>query len=223
VVYNSRGYPTSTVPTDLADYSQEHSIADLKALMDHLGIDRTLLGGFSMGGSMVLNFALQYPERVRNLVLAGTGTGSADKAQFVKEFSAIAHRLERDGVRKAAESYLTGPTRIQLKRKSPEMWKKWHDDFVHLWSIGLAQTLRGVQLRRPTMYELEPRLRALRIPTLVIVGDEDTPAVDASRFLARTIPGAELEVLPGAGHTLNLEEPARFNAAVLQFLRKETP
>jgi len=103
------------------------------------------------------------------------------------------------------------------------MWKKWHDDFVHLSSIGLAQTLRSVQLRRPTMYELEPRLRALRIPTLVIVGDEDTPAVDASRFLARTIPGAELEVLPGAGHTLNLEEPARFNAAVLQFLRKETP
>ncbi len=102
------------------------------------------------------------------------------------------------------------------------MWQQWYQDFSELSGLGLAQTLRGVQLRRPTMYELEPRLRTLRIPTLVIVGDEDTPALDASRFLARSIPAAELEILPGTGHTLNLEEPARFNAAVLTFLRKET-
>ena len=72
------------------------------------------------------------------------------------------------------------------------------------------------------MYELEPTLRTLRVPTLVIAGDEDAPAIDASRFLARTIPGAEPKILPGTGHTLNREEPAKFNAAVLTFLRKET-
>ena len=69
------------------------------------------------------------------------------------------------------------------------------------------------------MYELEARLRELRLPTLVIVGGEDAPALGASRFLASTIPGAVLEVLPGTGHTLNLEEPSRFNTSVLAFLR----
>jgi pimeloyl-ACP methyl ester carboxylesterase len=73
-----------------------------------------------------------------------------------------------------AEDYLRGPTRIQLARKDAAMWQKFHADFVELSSVGLANTLRGVQLRRPTMYELEARLRELRVPTLVIVGEEDT-------------------------------------------------
>jgi pimeloyl-ACP methyl ester carboxylesterase len=220
LVYNCRGYPPSTVPSDLADYSQELSIEDLRQLLDHLGIERTALGGFSMGGSIALNFALTFPDRVRALILAGTGTGSADKQQFTREFGPVADRLEREGVQRVAEDYLRGPTRIQLLRKDPVMWRKFHADFVELSSLGLANTLRGVQLRRPTMYELEAGLRKLRVPTLVIVGDEDAPAVDASRFLAGTIPGARLLVLPGTGHTLNLEEPAAFNAAMLQFLRE---
>jgi pimeloyl-ACP methyl ester carboxylesterase len=98
------------------------------------------------------------------------------------------------------------------------MWTKFHTDFVELSSVGLANTLRGVQLRRPTMYELEPRLRTLRIPTLVTV-EEDAPALDASRVLGAAIPGAVLRTLPATGHTLNLEEPEAFNAAVLDFLR----
>jgi pimeloyl-ACP methyl ester carboxylesterase len=220
LVYNCRGYPPSTVPPDLADYSQEASIADLSQLLDYLGIQRTALGGFSMGGSIALNFALTFPNRVRALILAGTGTGSDDKQQFTRDFSPIADRLESEGVQRVAEDYLRGPTRVQLLRKNPVMWRQFHADFVELSSLGLANTLRGVQLRRPTMYELEARLRTLRVPTLVIVGDEDAPAVDASRFLSGTIPGARLQVLPGTGHTLNLEEPAAFNAAVLQFLRE---
>ena len=218
LIYGCRGYPPSTVPPDPASYSQELSIEDLRRLMEHVGVERPFLGGFSMGGSIALNFGLAHPGRVRALILAGTGTGSADKHQFAREFGPIADRLEREGVSKVAEDYLRGPTRIQLLRKNPAMWQKLHDDFVGLSATGLAHTLRRVQLRRPTMYELEDRLRGLRVPTLVIVGDEDTPALEPSRFLAATIPGAALTVLPRTGHTLNLEEPERFNAAVLEFL-----
>jgi pimeloyl-ACP methyl ester carboxylesterase len=219
LVYNSRGYPPSTVPDDVASYSQELSIEDLRQLMDHLGITRAFVGGFSMGGSIALSFGIAHPDRVRALVLAGVGTGSADKTQFTAEFGAIADRFEREGVHRVAEDYLTGPTRIQLQRKNRTMWEKFHADFVELSGKGLANTLRGVQLRRPTMYELEEKMRGLRVPALVIVGEEDAPAVDASRFLARTIPGATLVLLPGTGHTLNLVVPQKFNAAVLEFLR----
>ncbi len=218
IIYNSRGYPPSSVPPDLSSYSQEHSVADLRGLLDHLGIERAIVGGFSMGGSIALNFALRYPARVRALILAGTGTGSGDREEFVREFGALADRFEREGPREVAKSYLCGPTRIQLLKKNPAMWQKFHDDFVGLSGLGLAHTLRGVQLRRPTMYELKDGLEGLPVPTLVIVGEEDAPAIDASRFLAATIPGATLKILPATGHTLNLEEPEAFNRYVREFL-----
>jgi pimeloyl-ACP methyl ester carboxylesterase len=69
------------------------------------------------------------------------------------------------------------------------------------------------------MYELEAGLRTLRMPTLVLVGEEDAPALEPSRFLARTIPDATLTVFPRTGHTLQLEEPEAFNDAVLEFVR----
>jgi pimeloyl-ACP methyl ester carboxylesterase len=220
LVYNNRGYPPSTVPDDPAAYSQEHSIEDLRALLEHVGVERPVLVGFSMGGSIVLNFALRYPEGVRALVLAGTGTGSIDKAQNAREFGPIADRFLRDGPAKVGEDYLRGPTRIQLLRKNPTAWQKLYAEFSELSPTGMAYTLRGVQLKRPTMYELEAKLRTLAVPTLVLVGAEDTPALEPSRFLARTIPNASLEVLPATGHTLQLEEPAAFNAAVLGFVRR---
>jgi pimeloyl-ACP methyl ester carboxylesterase len=219
LVYNNRGYPPSTVPDDPAAYSQERSIEDLRQLLTHVGVERPVLVGFSMGGSIVLNFALAYPERVRALVLAGTGTGSVDKEQNARDFGPIADRLLAEGPAKVGQDYLRGPTRVQLLRKHPARWQKLYDDFSQLSPIGMAYTLRGVQLKRPTMYELEAGLRTLRMPTLVIVGEEDAPALEPSRFLARTIPDAKLIVLPKTGHTLQLEEPQAFNAAVLEFVR----
>ena len=220
LVYNWRGYPPSSVPADVSSYSQEFSIEDLRMLLDHLRIEQPRLLGFSMGGSLALSFALAHPTRVRALVLAGTGTGSADKRDFAREFGAIADRFEREGASRVAPEYLSGPTRVQLQRKDPARWHKLVTELGELSSLGLANTLRGVQLRRPTMYELESRLPEVRVPTLVIVGEEDTPALDASRFLAAKLPAATLKVLPGTGHTLNLEEPEAFNASVLEFLRR---
>jgi pimeloyl-ACP methyl ester carboxylesterase len=218
LIYNNRGYPPSSVPEDPDAYSQEHSIEDLQLLMEHVGIERPVLGGFSMGGSIALNFALRYPDRLRALILAGTGTGSIDKAQNARDFAPIADRFLDEGPAKVGEEYLRGPTRVQLLRKNPEAWQKLYAEFSELSPIGMAYTLRGVQLKRPTMYELEPQLRTLRVPTLVLVGEEDTPAFEPSRFLARTIPNATLEVFPKTGHTLQLEEPEAFNAAVLEFV-----
>ena len=219
LVYNNRGYPPSTVPRDPAAYSQEHSIEDLRQLLAHAAVQRPVLVGFSMGGSIVLNFALAYPERVRGLVLAGTGTGSIDKEQNARDFGPIADRFLKDGPAKVGEDYLRGPTRVQLLRKHPATWQRLYAEFSELSPVGMAYTLRGVQLKRPTMYELEAKLRTLAVPTLVLVGAEDAPALEPSRFLARTIPKATLQVLPATGHTLQLAEPDVFNSAVLAFVR----
>jgi len=219
ITYNCRGYPPSTVPADPALYSQGHSVRDLLGLLDHLGIPVAFVGGFSMGGAIALNFALDHPERVRALILAGTGTGSTDREQFVREYSPIADRLEADGPRAVFEEYYTRmATRIQLRRKDPATWREFAEEFASLSGRGLAYTLRGVQFERPTVYALEARLRRLRTPTLILVGEEDEPALEPSRFMHKVIPDSRLGIFPGTGHTLNLEEPARFNQAVLEFL-----
>ncbi len=219
VTYNCRGYPPSSVPRDPALYSQEQSARDLLGLLDHLKIASAYVGGFSMGGAIALSFALDHPERVRALILAGTGSGSTDREQFIREYSPIVARLESAGPRAVFDEYYTRmATRIQLRRKNPTTWNEFAEEFASLSGLGLAYTLRGVQFKRPTIYSLEARLRGLRIPTLILVGSEDEPALDPSRFMHKVIPNSKLLVFPGTGHTLNLEEPERFNEAVLEFL-----
>jgi pimeloyl-ACP methyl ester carboxylesterase len=83
---------------------------------------------------------------------------------------------------------------------------------------GSAMTLRGVQKSRPSLFDLEEQLKQLVVPTLVLTGDEDEPCLIPNVFLKRTIPSAALQILPNAGHTINLEDPDAFNGAVSDFL-----
>jgi len=88
---------------------------------------------------------------------------------------------------------------------------------------GIAHTAREVLSKRPSLYSLESHLRALRIPTLLIVGEHDDPCVDVHAFMARPLPGARNVVLPGLGHLTNLEAPDTFNALVREFLDEVQP
>jgi pimeloyl-ACP methyl ester carboxylesterase len=83
---------------------------------------------------------------------------------------------------------------------------------------GSALTMRGVQGRRPSIYDLEDSLRRMEVPVLIISGDEDDHCLQPGLFLKRMIPASGLAVLPKTGHTINLEEPAMFNMLVADFL-----
>ncbi len=85
-------------------------------------------------------------------------------------------------------------------------------------ALGSANTMLGVQARRPSIYDLEDRLRTLAAPTLIIVGDEDDHCLQPGLFMKRTIPASGLVVLPKTGHAVNLEEPDAFNQHVISFL-----
>ena len=78
--------------------------------------------------------------------------------------------------------------------------------------------MRGVQMKRPSVYELGAQMRRLEVPTLIMTGDEDEPCLEPAIFMKRKIRSSGLVVLPKAGHTINLEEPDAFNRAVLDFL-----
>ena len=172
-------------------------------------------------GSTALHFGFAYPQRARSLVIAGCGYGAApnQRQQFADEAEAAAKRFEQVSMAKAAEAYALGPTRVQFQNKDPRGWKEFVDQLGEHSSQGSACTLRGVQKLRPSLFELVEKMKTITAPTLVMTGDEDWPCLEPGLLMKRTIPTAALVVMPNAGHTINLEEPAAFNQHLADFFR----
>jgi pimeloyl-ACP methyl ester carboxylesterase len=219
ITYNARGYPPSDVPADGERYSQERARDDIRAVLDALKIEKGHIVGLSMGGFATLHFGFTYPTRARSLIVAGCGYGaSPDKReQFAAESEAAARKFEEVGMAKAAEGYALGPTRVQFENKDPRGWKEFHDQLAEHSAEGSARTMRGVQKRRPSLFDLVDKMTTITAPTLIMTGDEDWPCLEPALLMKRTIPTAALVVMPNAGHTINLEEPAAFNQHLADF------
>lgn len=219
IAFNARGYPPSDIPEDPAAYSQDRAVDDIRGLLDHLGVAKAHVCGLSMGGYATLHFGLRYPDRALSLVVAGAGYGSdaAHRERFRQDSELTARRFEEDNA-KACELYARGPTRVQFIDKDPVGWREFAAQLAEGSGQGRALTLRGVQMRRPSVYDLGDRLEKLEVPTLIVTGDEDEPCLEPAIFMKRRIPAAGLVIIPKAGHTINLEEPDTFNRAVLDFL-----
>jgi pimeloyl-ACP methyl ester carboxylesterase len=218
IAYNARGYPPSDVPPHVDAYSQQQAADDIKGVLDHLGIAKAHVCGLSMGGFATLHFGLSYPERALSLVVAGAGYGSDDPDGHRRDSELVARRFETEGMEKTGEFYAHGPARVQYLEKDPLGWREFADRLMAGSAQGHALTMRGIQMRRPTIYSLEARLTLLEVPTLIITGDEDEPCLEPAVFMKRKIPTSALVVLPKTGHAVNLEEPDAFNRAVLDFV-----
>jgi pimeloyl-ACP methyl ester carboxylesterase len=219
ITFNARGYPPSDVPEDGKFYSQERARDDIRAVLDALKIDKAHIVGLSMGGFAALHFGFTYPDRARSLVIAGCGYGAAPdkRAQFTAEAEAAAKQFEQVGMAKAAEGYALGPTRVQFQNKDPRGWKEFADQLAEHSTQGSARTMRGVQARRPSLFDLVDQMKTITAPTLIMTGDEDWPCLEPALLMKRTIPTAALVVMPNAGHTINLEDPIAFNAHIADF------
>jgi pimeloyl-ACP methyl ester carboxylesterase len=220
VTFAARGYPPSDVPEVVTAYSQDLAVGDAVAVLDHLGIDRAHVVGLSMGGFTSLHLGLRYPERARSAVAAGVGYGAHPDVRdsFRAEAEAIAAAYESEGSAAFASRYAVGPARVQFQNKDPRGWEEFARRLADHSSLGSANTMRGVQRERPSLYDLRDDLAAMTVPMLLIVGDEDEGCLDANLMLKRTIPSAGLAVLPRTGHTSNLEEGDLFGRLVLDFL-----
>ena len=219
ITYNARGYPPSDVPEDPARYFQARATADIKAVLDHLGIARAHIVGLSMGGFATLHFGLTHPGMARALVVAGCGYGAEPdrREQFRAEAEACAEALKRDGMAAFAAGYSLGPARVQFQNKDPRGHREFADMLAGHSATGSALTQLGVQRERPSLYDLEDKLEAVTVPTLIVTGDEDEPCLAPGIYMKRKIPGAGLAVLPKTGHTINLEEPETFNRLLTDF------
>lgn len=207
-----RGYGESTVVPGMT--TLETFARDIAGLLDHLDVERFVLGGLSMGGQIVMEFHRLFPHRVRGLLLADTFAAAETAAGKVAR-NELADRLLREGMSPYADEVLpkmVAPHNIEALPAVAE----------HVLSMmrnappeGAAAALRG-RAERPDYSDL---LTRVSVPTLVVVGSDDefTPVGDA-RFIHDSVPDATLEIVQGAAHLPNLERPAEFNAALADFL-----
>lgn len=218
ITYNHRGYPPSGVPKQAEAYTHEQLIEDLHQLLRALGVRQAHVGGLSMGANVALNFGLAHPELTKSLIIAACGSGTVDRERALAQTAANAEAYERDGIAALVRNFDTLPTRAVFKAKDPRGWAEFLRYASEHDAQACAHIARGVIMRRKTIFELEARLRTLRVPTLVMVGDQDEPCLEPALFMRRHLPHAGVVVLPMSGHTINIEEPALFNAHVAEFL-----
>jgi pimeloyl-ACP methyl ester carboxylesterase len=220
VAFNARGYPPSGVPSDPAAYSQDRATDDLTAVIRTLGLAPAHVVGLSMGAYAALHLGLRHPELARSLTAVGVGYGSAlgGRERFRAELEATAGRIRAEGMATMAAALSRGPARLSYAAKDPRGFGEFRARLAELPAEGAALTMLGVLRERPSLYDQEEEFRRLTLPTLLICGDEDDPALEPSLFLKRTLPAGALVVLPKTGHAANLEEPEAFNLAVLGFL-----
>lgn len=220
ITYSARGYTPSDVPKDVSAYSQENAVQDILAVMDAAKIERAHIVGLSMGGFATLHFGLTAPERALSLTVAGAGYAAekSTQEQMRTKSRATADQFEKIGAKELAKTYALGATRVQLQNKSPRGWQEFATQLGEHDSLGAANTMRGVQASRPSIYDFEAQLKNMQVPTLVINGDEDDQCIAPGIFLKKTIPACGLLMLPKTGHTINLEEPDWFNLFVADFI-----
>ena len=212
--YDHRGFGKSTMP--------EESFAlrdDLLAVLKHLGINKAALVGCSMGGATAIDFAIEHPEMVTALVPVGAGlSGWNDwSPESVKMFSAMMEMAKRGDSGAAfdlsARYWIDGPSR-DSSRVDPEYRAR---------AMGLYRESFSLEFFKRSETVLNPpavgRLKEIKCPTLVVIGDSDAPdLLKVARLLAEEVPGATMTTIENAAHLPSLEHPAEFNRLLNNFL-----
>jgi pimeloyl-ACP methyl ester carboxylesterase len=201
IVWDMRGHGSSDAPDDMNLYSEQIGVADMAAILDAVGADRAVLGGMSLGGYLSLAFHLVHPQRVAALVLVDTGPGYRNDE---------ARDNWNGWVERRAQELERGQTRAD---SSPELAQA-----VHQHPEGLPRAARGVMAQKDA--RVITSLDSIAVPTLVIVGADDTDFLAGADYMNRHIANSRKVVIDNAGHAANMDQPEGFNAAVRELLEQ---
>ena len=205
ITWDMRGHGGTECLPDQSRFSQSETVADMAALLEHLGIERAVIGGHSLGGFMSLAFHVTHPTRVQALYLQGCGPGyrsAVSRHAWNERAENRARTLEAGGL-----AALGGGAEVKASRQRS--------------AEDLARAARGI------LSQVDSRvidsLRSILVPTLIVIGDGDTPYLAGAGYMAEHIPGARQVVIDGAGHGVNVEKPDRVTALLREFLDSLSP
>jgi pimeloyl-ACP methyl ester carboxylesterase len=201
IVWDQRGHGSSDAPEDMERYTEQISVADMAAILDAAGADRAVLGGMSLGGYLSLAFHLVHPQRVAALVLVDTGPGYRNDDARGK-WNAWVERRARELER--------GEGRADPSAEVAQA--------LHAHPEGLPRAARGVMAQKDA--RVIASLDSITVPTLVIVGAQDTDFLAPADYMHRKISNSRKLVIDNAGHAANMDQPETFNAAVRALLEQ---
>ncbi len=213
------GHGASDAPTDAARYAASEQVADLLTLLDTLAVERTVLLGYSMGGRLALHLALTAPERVSCLIVESATPGITDPVERATRQQAdeeLARAIEEHGLHWFANYWDSLPLFASRHRLPESMQSRLRTQWLTQRPQGLAASLRG--FGTGTMPPVWGQLQNLRCPVLVIVGALDERYVTLGRAMVTELSQGTLVIVPDAGHTVHLERPQHFVAAIEAFL-----
>src|SRR6266566_284760 len=218
VRYDIRGFGDSgMIKNGMEPYSMERY---LHSLLQFLGIEKTYMLGLSMGGSLAIDFTLQYPEMVDALITVGAGLSGSEeddpeelKAKFAEMDEAFKNGDIARSVEISLQIWTDGPNRTP-QQVDPQVRERVRAMTTHNFERGDDEDVRPQHLEPPAA----GRLSEIHVPTLIIVGDQDVELIlTIADTLEKGIVGAKKVIIKGTAHHLNMEKPGDFNRAVIEF------
>jgi 2-succinyl-6-hydroxy-2,4-cyclohexadiene-1-carboxylate synthase len=215
------GHGESDAPDDPGRYAMPRVAADIAALLDQLGVERAHLAGYSMGGRLALYLALASPERWRSLILESSSPGLAtagEQAERAAGDEQLAAFIEAEGIAAFVDYWERLPLfasqeMLPAAVRAQQRWQRLQNR-----PAGLAGSLRGMGTGvQPALWG---RLGEQALPALLLAGALDKKFVAIAQKMARVIPGATLAMVPGAGHTIHLEQPQTWLRLVGEWLEQ---
>ncbi len=213
------GHGRAPAPDDPACYTMERAVAGLLALLDHLGHAVCDVLGYSMGGRVALHLAATAPARVRALILESASPGIEDPAERAARAAAdeaLAARIEREGLEWFVDHWAGLPLFASQARLPEAARAALRERRLRGSATGYANSLRGMGAGRQR--SLWADLPALRVPALIISGELDEKYVAIGARMAAAMPLARQVIVPGAGHTVHLEQPEAFQELVVGYI-----
>jgi pimeloyl-ACP methyl ester carboxylesterase len=212
--YDPRGIGRSETTDRTATWSSRH---DLRLLLSQLGVEQAHVVGLSWGGSLAVDFALDYPSMVSSLVLVAPGVSGYEHADVARFLERLDLALDRGDIATAVE--------LTLRECVDGPYRRADQVDQHLrWTVGEMyrasyERVRGGTPSQPIQPPAIERLGEIAVPTLLVIGNLDTASIrDIASVLAARIPNATRADIPGAAHMVNMEAPEAFNALVLRFV-----
>lgn len=217
------GHGGTDSPDDPERYTMAHAVEDLVAILDHLGMEKVALLGYSMGGRLALHLTLAAPERFWALVFESASPGIRNEEERASRRTAdnlLADSIGTGGIEAFVDrwqaqalfaSQLNLPDEVRARQRTRRLAQS---------PVGLANSLRGMGAGRQDY--LLPRLHELTAPALLIAGALDERYAAITAVMAAEIAGAQAHIIENAGHAAHLEQPAEFGRIVAAFLHNIT-
>ena len=214
LTFDARGHARSQAPVDAANYQPACFVDDIRRVLDQNDVATAVIGGLSMGAANAMRFALHYPERTQGLIVAAPPPGAGRSRRGRNWSEDFANAIDAEGLDAAGERFVWGEN-SGFDAQAAQFVRQ---GLLEHAPFAIAHILRELLAKQPDPIEWVEQIRELQIPTLIVVGGADSLSLQVAKNMAAHFPDAQLEIIPDAGHVVNLAAPACFNAALISFL-----